>query len=170
METLGEQTDNKARTVRSQKHNRTSSGCHLDNVKTETRQHSPQPRRKKMCLCGGKGELIAPECVQIPPRTSRSLFVFAYVESLLYTCVGDPNAFCYLPFSLKNRIHILASFLGSNDTLFVQTIQTFIPPFEFLTTPLTCLKYSTKWTFINVHNCFANHMKTYICKLSYNEM
>lgn len=45
-------------------------------------------------------------------------------------CVGGANAFCYLPFSLKERVCILASFVGSNDCLSKHFTHFFFP-FDF---------------------------------------
>lgn len=50
--------------------------------------------------------------------------------------VWGANAFCYLPLSLKEEIRIVASRLGSNDTLFVQHFKYTSPPSEFVTVSL----------------------------------
>lgn len=69
-------------------------------------------------------------------------------------CVWGANAFCYLPFGLKEGIHTLESFVGSNDASFVQTFQTDFFPFEFVIIVLSLLKFSTKRTLTNVHRCW----------------
>lgn len=157
--------DSTARTARSLKHNRTSGGCQSDNIKTETHHHSPQPQREKMCLCGRKGwadsppvcldpSMDFPACPCVCLCWMFTLDVCVRVWVCVYVCLGrGGNAFCYLPFSLEGWIQILASFVGSNETLFVQTFQTGLIVFfhfEFVTIASTCSRFSTERIVIHV--------------------